>query len=169
MENPRGGSYLVTQAWRNRDILWRDSSLAASRMRVHDRSMSDGFQLSKQKIMAFVATRDPAQAREFYGDKLGLRLVVDQLPFALVYDVNGTMLRVSVVKELQVAGYTVLGWQVPDIAAAVRTLEASGVRFERFAGLPQNELGIWTAPGGDQVAWFKDPEGNILSVSQHVQ
>jgi catechol 2,3-dioxygenase-like lactoylglutathione lyase family enzyme len=131
--------------------------------------MPEPFHLSEQKITAFVATRDPARAKEFYGGKLGLRLVADQLPFALVYDANGIRLRVTAVKELHLAGYTVLGWEVPDIAVAVRAMDAAGVHFERFDGVPQNELGIWTAPGGDQVAWFKDPDGNILSVSQHVK
>jgi hypothetical protein len=61
----------------------------------------------------------------------------------------------------------VLGWEVPNMAEAVRALEKAGVQFERYQGVPQDELGVWTAPGGDQVAWFKDPDGNTLSISQH--
>jgi catechol 2,3-dioxygenase-like lactoylglutathione lyase family enzyme len=130
--------------------------------------MSEPFELARQSIIAFVATRDAERARKFYGDTLGLRLVLDQLPFALVFDANGTMLRVTPVKELNPPGYTVLGWKVPNIADAAKALETAGVRFERFAGLEQDELGIWTAPGSAaKVAWFKDPDGNILSISQH--
>lgn len=122
--------------------------------------------LSTCKIVAFAATRNPDRAKTFYRDTLGLRLVEEQLPFALVFDANGTMLRVSVVKEPAAAPYTVLGWEVPDIAATVRELAAAGVKFERYPGMAQDELGIWTAPGGARVAWFKDPDGNVLSVTQ---
>lgn len=122
--------------------------------------------LGSCKIMAFVATRDPDRAKAFYGTTLGLRLVEEQLPFALVFDANGTMLRVSVVKELAAAPYTVLGWEVADIAETAKQLAAAGVKLERFPGMPQDELGIWTAPGGAKVAWFKDPDGNVLSVTQ---
>jgi catechol 2,3-dioxygenase-like lactoylglutathione lyase family enzyme len=130
--------------------------------------MQEQFELGKQPIVAFVATVDAERARKFYRDTLGLRLVLDQLPFALVFDANGTLLRVTPVKELNPPGYTVLGWQVPDITHAAQALEKGGVRFERYAGLEQNELGIWTAPGSAaKVAWFKDPDGNTLSISQH--
>lgn len=116
--------------------------------------------------MAFVSTLDPARAKAFYVGKLGLRLVSEDR-FALVFDANGTTLRVSTVRELAPAKYTVLGWEVPDIAAAATALEAAGVNLERY-GLPdQDECGIWTAPGGARVAWFKDPDGNTLSISQH--
>lgn len=122
--------------------------------------------LGSHKIMAFVATRDPAGAKAFYRDTLGLQMVAEQLPFALVFDAHGTMLRVTIVREIVVAPYTVLGWEVPDIAATVKELAAAGVKLERYPGMPQDELGIWTAPGGNKVAWFKDPEGNVLSVAQ---
>jgi len=125
------------------------------------------FQLSEQDIVAFVATRDPARANQFYGGTLGLPLVEEQLPFALVFDAHGIKLRVAVVKELAVAPYTVLGWEVPDIVAAVKALQSAGVHFEHFPGVPQDELGIWTAPNGNAVAWFKDPDGNTLSISHH--
>jgi catechol 2,3-dioxygenase-like lactoylglutathione lyase family enzyme len=130
--------------------------------------MQEPFELSNQPVIAFIATRDAERARTFYRDILGLDLVLDQLPFALVFDACGTMLRVTPVKELHPAPYTVLGWQVPDIVAAARAMEKAGVRFERYPGLEQDEPGIWTAPGGAaRVAWFKDPDGNTLSISQH--
>ena len=108
----------------------------------------------------------PERARKFYGEILGLPLIEDQLPFALVYDVHGTMLRVTVVKEVRPASYTVLGWKVPDKAAAVNGLTAAGIKFERYAGMQQDELGIWTSRRGAKVAWFKDPDENTLSLSQ---
>ena len=125
------------------------------------------FQLSQQHIIAFVATRDADRAKEFYRDTLGLRLVSEQMPFALVFDANGIMLRVTIVKEVRAAGYTVLGWQVPDIRIAAKGLQQAGVRFERYPGMEQDELGIWISPGGGKVAWFKDPDGNTLSISEH--
>jgi catechol 2,3-dioxygenase-like lactoylglutathione lyase family enzyme len=89
------------------------------------------------------------------------------MPFALVYDAHGTMLRVTIVKKVNTAGYTVLGWKVPSILAAANALSAAGVRFERYQGMEQDDLGIWTSPGGGKIAWFKDPDGNTLSISQH--
>jgi catechol 2,3-dioxygenase-like lactoylglutathione lyase family enzyme len=134
----------------------------------HHSDMPEPFELGNQPIIAFIATLDPERARKFYRDTLGLRLVLDELPFALVFDANGTMLRVTPVKEWNPPGFTVLGWQVPDIAAAAKALGTAGVRFERYPGLEQDELGIWTVPGGGaRVAWFKDPDGNTLGISQH--
>src|SRR6185436_265304 len=121
--------------------------------------------LGSRKLIAFVATLDPARARDFYGRVLGLRLTSEDT-FALVFDANGTTLRVSVVRELAPAGYTVLGWLVPDVRQAVRELTERSVVFQRFDGLEQDELGIWSAPGGAKVAWFRDPDGNTLSVTQ---
>jgi catechol 2,3-dioxygenase-like lactoylglutathione lyase family enzyme len=122
--------------------------------------------LGSQKIMTFVATRDPDRAKVFYRDTLGLRLVEEQLPFALVFDAHGTMLRISIVRELHVAPYTVLGWEVTDIVATVKELVEAGVKFTRYPGMQQDELGIWTAPGGARVAWFQDPDGNVLGITQ---
>ena len=121
--------------------------------------------LGSEKLVAFVGTRDPVRASAFYGGVLGLPLVSED-GFALVFDAHGTMLRVSIVAEVAVAGYTVLGWEVPDAAAAAKQLADRGVALERFEGLPQDELGIWTAPSGARVGWFKDPDQNILSISQ---
>lgn len=104
---------------------------------------------------------------EFYRDMLGLPLVSEEMPFALVFDAHGTTLRVTVVEKVVPAGYTVLGWQVPNIVAAAKALSQAGVRFERYSGMQQDEVAIWSSPGGASVAWFKDPDGNTLSISQH--
>jgi catechol 2,3-dioxygenase-like lactoylglutathione lyase family enzyme len=122
--------------------------------------------LESTSIMAFTATTDAERAKAFYRDQLGLKLVSDE-HFALVFDAGGTMLRVQRVKEVRVAQYTALGWQVPDIAAKVDELEKAGVKFEHYGFPDQDEKGIWTAPGGAaKVAWFKDPDGNILGLTQ---
>ena len=84
-----------------------------------------------------------------------------------MFDANGIMLRLGMGKELPPALGTVMGWEVPDAAAAVRDLQEVGVRFERYDHMQQDELGIWTTPTGSKVAWFKDPDGNILSISEH--
>jgi catechol 2,3-dioxygenase-like lactoylglutathione lyase family enzyme len=122
--------------------------------------------LQTWKMMPFVGTLNVEAARAFYGGKLGLMLIEDS-PYALVFDANGTNLRVTMVRDLKPAGFTVLGWEVPDIAEAVGLLEAAGIELKRYPGMVQDERGVWTAPGGAKVAWFEDPEGNILSVSQH--
>jgi catechol 2,3-dioxygenase-like lactoylglutathione lyase family enzyme len=123
--------------------------------------------LGSSKISAFVGVRDAERARTFYRDTLGLHLVSED-GFALVFDANGTMLRVSLVREVVAAPYTVLGWQVDDIIAKAKALTTAGVKLERYENfVKQDELGIWTAPGGTRVAWFKDPDGNLLSISQH--
>jgi catechol 2,3-dioxygenase-like lactoylglutathione lyase family enzyme len=121
--------------------------------------------LSNHDIVAFVATADAGRARDFYERVLGLHFV-EHSPFALVFDANGTMLRIQKVPELKPAPYTVLGWSVPDIRTAIGTLTSRGVRLERLEGMPQDDLGVWTAPSGASVAWFKDPDGNMLSLTQ---
>jgi catechol 2,3-dioxygenase-like lactoylglutathione lyase family enzyme len=121
--------------------------------------------LGSQKLMAFVATRDPARAKAFYRDTLGLHLVSED-QFALVFDAAGTMLRVTAVQEVGAVKYTVLGWQVPDIIRTAKTLQEARVTLERYAGMKQDELGIWTSPSGAKVAWFKDPDGNTLGITQ---
>jgi catechol 2,3-dioxygenase-like lactoylglutathione lyase family enzyme len=122
--------------------------------------------LTDQDLVAFVATTDLPRAREFYGDVLGLRLI-EENPFAAVFRTPTATLRVTRVEQRAEAGYTVLGWEVRDIAAAIRDLTARGVAFARFEGVEQDELGIWAAPGGARVAWFADPDGNTLSLTQH--
>ena len=121
--------------------------------------------LESSEVVAFVAAADLTRARAFYEGKLGLR-VAEQNDFACVLDANGTMVRVTAVGEVSPAGYTVLGWRVADIVATVAGLTARGVVFRRYDGMDQDEQGIWTTPGGDKVAWFTDPDGNTLSVTQ---
>ena len=121
--------------------------------------------LKSQPIVAFVATTDPKRAKSFYAKTLALRLLSED-GFALVFDAGGTMLRVAVVKTLQPAGYTILGWIVPDIAKAVRDLVKRGVNFQRYEGMSQDDLGIWSSPSGARVAWFTDPDGNTLSLTE---
>jgi catechol 2,3-dioxygenase-like lactoylglutathione lyase family enzyme len=123
--------------------------------------------LKAQPIIAFVATTDPRRAKAFYAKTLGLRFVSED-PFAVVFDAAGTMLRLAIVPRLQPAGYTVLGWIVPDIRREVRGLVRRGVVFARFDGFGQDEDGIWASPSGAQVAWFRDPDGNTLSLTQVV-
>ncbi|MEX2245095.1 MAG: VOC family protein [Dehalococcoidia bacterium] len=117
-------------------------------------------------IMAFVSTTGPARARAFYEGTLGLRLVSDD-DFAAAFDAHGVTLRVTKVEQLTPQPWTVLGWIVPDIERAMRELAAKGVTFERYEGMPQDEHGAWTVPGkGVRIAWFKDPDGNLLSLTQ---
>jgi predicted enzyme related to lactoylglutathione lyase len=121
--------------------------------------------LGDAAVMAFVATTDFARAKAFYAGILQLKLAAED-PFALIFDAHGTMLRVSRVPDIVIAPYTVLGWQVPDIVAVLRDLCGRGVVFERYEGFGQDEEGICTFPGGTRVAWFKDPDGNTLSLTQ---
>ena len=121
--------------------------------------------LQARPVIAFVATLDPSRARAFYARTLGLRLLSED-DFALTFDAGGTMLRVATVQTLQPVGYTVLGWIVPDVARAVRALVKRGVAFSRYAWMPQDDLGIWSAPSGARVAWFSDPDGNTLSLTE---
>jgi catechol 2,3-dioxygenase-like lactoylglutathione lyase family enzyme len=122
--------------------------------------------LSSEKLIAFVSTTNADRARAFYRDKLGLRLVSED-SFALVFDSGGAPLRVALAKEIKPAPYTVLGWDVKDLRSTVLELKKGGIACEIFGFFKQDDLGIWTAPNGDQVAWFKDPDGNLLSVSHH--
>ena len=123
--------------------------------------------LGTSKLVAFVATTDPEKARAFYEGVLGLRLLEDEKPFALIFDADGIMLRVTTVHKHNPAPFTVLGWDVPSIEATVERLTAAGVEFQRYPGINDGDpKGIWTAPGGARVAWFKDPDGNVLSVTQ---
>ena len=124
--------------------------------------------LGSYNIVGFVPIVDVERAKKFYMEKLGLRLVSEELPFALVFDANGIMLRLAIVAEIPPTPGTILGWQVTDVGSVVQTLAAEGVEFERYGFLEQDESGIWTAPNGTRIAWFKDPDGNTLSVSEHV-
>jgi catechol 2,3-dioxygenase-like lactoylglutathione lyase family enzyme len=126
---------------------------------------SQGTGLGTQKLVAFVATRDPDRAKAFYRDTLDLNLVTED-QFALVFEVAGTMLRVTAVHEIAPAKYTVLGWQVSDIVGVAKRLQHRGVSFEHYPGMQQDEIGVWNSPSGAKVAWFKDPDGNTLSITQ---
>lgn len=121
--------------------------------------------LSDAALIAFVATAQPARARAFYETTLGFRLVTED-QFALLFDCHGTSLRIQKVDAVDPAPYTALGWQVSDIREAVEGLSKRGVIFEQYVFLEQDEHGVWSAPSGTQVAWFKDPDGNLLSLAQ---
>lgn len=125
--------------------------------------------LAQNSPVAFIPTRNPGAAREFYEKTLGLRVEsADQ--FAIVFRAGpapGLMLRVTTVPELTPHPFTIFGWQVKDIMASVTDLMAKRVEFTRYGFADQDERGIWSAPGGTKVAWFRDPDGNTLSLSQH--
>jgi catechol 2,3-dioxygenase-like lactoylglutathione lyase family enzyme len=122
--------------------------------------------LATAKAGCFVCVTDRARAKAFYGQTLGLTLKHED-NFATVFDSNGTTLRVSPARNFTPQPFTVLGWEVSDIKAAVKALAAAGIEFVRVPGLPQDELGIWSPAPQVFVAWFKDPDGNMLSVAQH--
>jgi catechol 2,3-dioxygenase-like lactoylglutathione lyase family enzyme len=126
--------------------------------------------LGGSALVAFAPTLDPVKARAFYEGVLGLHLVADEKPFALVFDANGTMLRVTTVHELNPDPFTVLGWRVANIEETVDRLVAAGVEFNRYKGVNDAEpRGIWNSPSGARIAWFKDPDGNVLGVTQFPQ
>jgi len=121
--------------------------------------------LKSQTLVAFLATRDEARARTFYEQVLGLSLVSND-PYAMVFDANGTTLRIQKVDDLQPPPHTALGWQVADIASIVDSLAQRGVTMARYDGLTHDSRGIWTSPSGARIAWFHDPDGNTLSLTQ---
>ena len=120
---------------------------------------------SQSRLVCFIATADANRARAFYHGKLGLALIEDG-GYALVFDANGTELRVQRVQDVAPHPYTALGWEVDDVTVTVRALVANGVAMARFPGLPLDADGIWSTPDGSRVAWFLDPDGNTLSLSQ---
>lgn len=122
---------------------------------------------STSELIAFLGATDPDRATTFYRDTLGLNLVPTESPSALVFETGQTTLRISIVDEVRPASYTVLGWSVDDIDSAVRSLSSNGVSFDRIPGMDQDDRGIWTAPDGTKVAWFRDPDDNVLSVTEH--
>ncbi|MEA2706288.1 MAG: hypothetical protein QOH22_1076 [Gemmatimonadaceae bacterium] len=124
--------------------------------------------LGSADLIAFVPTRDPAKARQFYEETLGLDFISEDR-FALVFNAHGTTLRianVSEVKGFNPAPFTIVGWQVTNAGDTAGDLVKKGVQFERFPGMDQDAKGIWKSPSGAKVAWFKDPDGNILSITQ---
>ncbi len=118
------------------------------------------------RMVGFALTTKPEQATTFYRDVLGFNFLKDD-GFALVFDAHGTILRVGKMKEFTPAQHTILGWEVSSVSDTVEELSRKGVVFERYPWMSQDDAGVWTAPTGDKVAWFKDPEGNVLSLSQH--
>jgi len=129
--------------------------------------MNTSAKLSQSALVAFVPVSDAVKAIAFYRDQLGLTLVEDQSPFALVFDANGTMLRITPVGEFKAQPFTILGWDVEDIEVSVKGLLAEGITFNRYPGLNDSDpLAIWTAPGGARIAWFNDPFGNVVGLTQ---
>ena len=121
--------------------------------------------LADKKLKAFVPTMNPEKARSFYKDILGLKLLSED-NYALEFDANGTLLRVTIVQEFKAFPFTVLGWNVDNITTSIKLLNDKGIKCEKFEFLDQDNLGVWTAPGGSKVAWFKDPDGNLLSLTE---
>lgn len=119
----------------------------------------------RNPLIAFVPTTDLDRALTFYGSALSLPLE-ETSPFACVFRAGSTMLRVTKVDNLRAQPFTVLGWDVSDIGTTMRELVTRGIEFERFDGVEQDDDGVWTTPNGDRIAWFKDPDGNTLSLTQ---
>lgn len=121
--------------------------------------------LGVHDLITFSQTAQPEKAKAFYGDVLGLTLSEDS-PFAIIFRSGRTSVRIQKVQSFSPSPFTSLGWQVPDIRAAAQQLVAKGVLFQRYEGMKQDNLGIWLSPGGSQICWFKDPDGNTLSLTQ---
>ena len=122
--------------------------------------------LASGKMVGFIATKDYDKARAFYEGKLGCEYVsLDQ--YALVVRIGGHMIRIVKLPNFTPLQGTTLGWAVEDIVSVARWLRDRGVELEKYPFVQDRDLGIWTAPSGDRVAWFKDPDGSILSISQH--
>jgi len=117
--------------------------------------------------IAFLPSTDLDRSRRFFADRLGLA-VAEVTPFACVFRAGTTMLRVTKVEQLRAQPFTVFGWEVPDIHATVTDLAGAGITCVRYDGVEQDAAGVWTTPGGDRVAWFRDPDGNTLSLTQFV-
>jgi len=122
--------------------------------------------IAQNPIIAFIPSKDAARARIFYEEKLGPRFVSDD-SFAVVMDANGIMVRITRVGEFTPFPFTILGWLVDDIHQTVAEMTSKGLQFKHYAFLKQGDDGVWTAPDGSKVAWFLDPDGNTLSLSQH--
>jgi len=117
------------------------------------------------RLIAFVATAKPVEALRFYGETIGLELI-EETQFSIVFSSGETMLRIQKVAEVTIPPDTALGWEVDDIGARVQDLRNKGAVFERFEEMPQDPDGIWSAPDGTKVAWLRDPDGNLLSLTQ---
>lgn len=124
--------------------------------------------LSDSELIAFITVTRAPESRRFYESTLGLDFVREE-PGALMFRCRGRLLRVQIVDELGPPKGTVLGWEVEDIAGTVSRLAEAGLSCERYPGMPQDERGIATFPNGDRVAWFLDPDENILSITQFTE
>ncbi len=123
--------------------------------------------LASAKLVGFISTTDYGRARGFYEGKLGCEILSAD-PFAMVASLGGHQIRIVKMPDFKPVRNTVLGWDVTEIEAVVSWLKQQGVELEKYPFIENQESGIWAAPGGAKVAWFKDPDGNVLSVSQHV-
>jgi len=121
--------------------------------------------LDGAQLVAFLACTDLTRAEGFFGGVLGLEHL-ETTGYAAVFRSGPTTLRVTLVEQVTPAQYTVLGWTVPDIRAGLLALAERGVPAVRFGGMPQDGDGVWTTPDGSRVAWFHDPDGNLLSLTQ---
>lgn len=121
--------------------------------------------LADKKLKAFVPTTNAKKAITFYRDILGLTLLSED-NYALEFEANGTLLRVSIVRELIPQNFTILGWNVPDIYTMIKSLNSKGIECNKYDFLEQDNPGVWKSPGGSKVAWFKDPDGNVLSLTE---
>ena len=120
------------------------------------------------KLMGFIPTKRPKLAKEFYGKKLGLRFVADE-PYALVFDSKGIMIRIQKLGKDQSftpLECTLMGWNVKNIKASINSFRKKGIKFQRYTWMEQDDLGVWTSPSGAKIAWFKDPDGNNLSLTE---
>jgi len=121
--------------------------------------------LNNANIKAFVPTTKPDEAKVFYKDILGLKLLSED-GYALEFEANGILVRISIVPELKPHAFTILGWNVPDISSTIKSLNEKGVECKKYDFMEQGSLGIWTSPNGSKVAWFNDPDGNVLSLTE---
>ena len=122
--------------------------------------------LAEPTITAFLPTAKPKESKEFYGQTLGLQLRSED-PYALEFEGNGVVLRITMVNEFNPQPFTVLGFRIEKIVSQVKTLHEKGVQFESYGGLQQDDLGIWTSPSNAKIAWFKDPDGNLISLTEY--
>jgi len=121
--------------------------------------------LSDKALKAFVPTTNPKLAKAFYGDLLGLTLLSED-NYALEFDAKGTLLRVTIVQEFKPQSFTILGWNVSNINEVIHELNKKGIECNKYDFLEQDNSGVWISPGGSKVAWFKDPDGNVLSLTE---
>ena len=121
--------------------------------------------LTNKKLKAFIPTVKPDEAKSFYKDILGLKFLSED-KYALEFDANGTLLRVTIVQDLKPHPFTILGWNIDNIVSVVKQLNDKNIFCERYDFLEQDNFGIWTSPNGSKVAWFKDPDGNVLSLTE---